>query len=257
MNHQHLFQFKTDISDIYVSGKLNNPFGYFVPRIAQVAALELQEFIALESNSWNHDLNTERGKMFGVLVVQMPDESYAYVAAVSGNLLGEATCEEFVPPIFDETLDNHFLDRGMTELSEINTQIKSSDDAAKIAILKEQRRNKSFALQQKLFESYDFLNVKGEQKNVLKIFEQYTRDYPPAAAGDCAAPKLLQYAFANSLKPIAIAEFWWGIPSKDEEREHLEFYPSCTKKCRPILEYMLGDKDLYLRGGTKSESGAA
>ena len=188
--------------------------------------------------------------MFGALVVQMPDESYAYLAAVSGNLLGEATCEEFVPPIFDETLNDHFLDRGMTELSEINAQIKSSNDATKIATFKELRRNKSFALQQRLFESYDFLNVKGEQKNVLQIFEQSTRDHPPAAAGDCAAPKLLQYAFANSLKPIAIAEFWWGIPSKDEEREHLEFYPSCTKKCRPILEYMLNDPELYKLGGS-------
>jgi len=68
---------------------------------------------------------------------------------------------------------------------------------------------------------------------------------PPAAAGECAAPKLLQYAFEHRLKPIALAEFWWGNPSQNKEREHKVFYPACKNKCRPILEYMLNDTALF------------
>jgi len=62
---------------------------------------------------------------------------------------------------------------------------------------------------------------------------------PPAAAGECATPKLLQYAFLNGLRPVAMAEFWWGAPPKSEIRKHRQFYPACTGKCKPILEHML------------------
>src|SRR5690606_19855660 len=62
---------------------------------------------------------------------------------------------------------------------------------------------------------------------------------PPAGAGECAAPKLLQYAYQNQLKPLALAEFWWGAPPKSQVRKHKEFYPSCRSKCEPILGHML------------------
>ena len=103
--------------------------------------------------------------------------------------------------------------------------------------LKELRKNKSYDLQQQLFESYYFLNQAGEKKSLLKIF----KDIPslPAAAGECAAPKLLQYAFEHKLKPIALAEFWWGNPPHSEIRKHAHYYPSCQGKCKPILGHML------------------
>ena len=67
---------------------------------------------------------------------------------------------------------------------------------------------------------------------------------PPAGAGECAAPKLLQFALKNNLKPISIAEFWWGNPTKDQLKKHLHFYPACQSKCQPILEYMLNNFEL-------------
>lgn len=102
--------------------------------------------------------------------------------------------------------------------------------------LKERRKRKSNTLQKQLFESYQFVNQAGNFKSLLDIF-QTTK--PVGGAGECAAPKLLQYAFLNKCKPIALAEFWWGKSPKSAIRKHGHFYPPCEEKCRPILGYML------------------
>ncbi len=101
----------------------------------------------------------------------------------------------------------------------------------KINELKELRKQKSNFLQHRLFAEYEFLNLKGETKSLGEIFD----NNPPAGAGECAAPKLLHYAFQNQLKPICMAEFWWGQSPKSEVRKHKHFYPSCKSKCEPIL----------------------
>lgn len=110
----------------------------------------------------------------------------------------------------------------------------------KINAIKENRRVKSAELQQQLFENYAFLNQSGELKSLNKIFN----GNPPAGAGECAAPKLLHYAFQHHLKPIAMAEFWWGQSPKSEVRKHQQFYPACTGKCEPILSHMLAGIEL-------------
>jgi tRNA pseudouridine32 synthase/23S rRNA pseudouridine746 synthase len=106
---------------------------------------------------------------------------------------------------------------------------------SKIAELKAQRKQKSNALQQQLFDSYSFSNQFKELKSVGEIFD----NNPPAGAGECAAPKLLHYAFQHHLKPIALAEFWWGQSPNSEIRKHKQFYPACKSKCEPILAHML------------------
>lgn len=105
--------------------------------------------------------------------------------------------------------------------------------------LKIERKTKSAALQQQLFDEYYFLNKDGQTKSVCDIFAQTDKLIPPAGAGDCAAPRLLQFAFAHRLQPLAMAEFWWGQSPKTEIRQHGHFYPSCRGKCEPILGYML------------------
>ena len=109
----------------------------------------------------------------------------------------------------------------------------------KIASLKTQRKARSASLQQQLFEQYNFLNANGDTKSVIDIFKDTARKRPPAAAGECAAPKLLHYAFKHNFKPIALAEFWWGKSQKSEIRTHKNFYPACQGKCKPILGHML------------------
>lgn len=109
---------------------------------------------------------------------------------------------------------------------------------------KESRKSKSSNLQNRLFDQYHFLNAKGETRAVLDIFEEAIKMLPPAGAGECAAPKLLQYAYLHNLKPICLAEFWWGAPPGSEVRKHKYFYPSCRGKCEPILGHMLQGLDV-------------
>lgn len=110
--------------------------------------------------------------------------------------------------------------------------------------LKLTRKAKSSALQNQLFEQYKFLNPAGKWKSLGAIFSETVFEKPPAGAGECATPKLLQYAFLHNLKPIAFAEFWWGASPKSEVRKHGQFYPACSGKCRPILKHMLEGVEL-------------
>lgn len=114
----------------------------------------------------------------------------------------------------------------------------------KIERLKEDRKQKSAALQKQLFEQYSFLNKAGKAKSLYDIFRETVFGKPPAAAGECATPKLLQYAFLKGYKPLAMAEFWWGASPKSEIRKHKQFYPACRGKCEPILKHMLDGIDL-------------
>lgn len=114
-----------------------------------------------------------------------------------------------------------------------------SDYEAGIQVLKSERKQRSAALQQKLFEQFKMLNYRGEVKTLCDIFEQTVHKTPPAGAGECAAPKLLQQAYLHGWKPVAMAEFWWGESPKTEIRHHGHYYPACKGKCEPILGHML------------------
>lgn len=107
-----------------------------------------------------------------------------------------------------------------------------------IETLKNTRKMRSNALQKQLFEQYQFLNIQGQHKDLNELFTNSPHP-PPAGAGDCAAPKLLQYAFENKLTPLALAEFWWGATPTSEIRQHGNYYPACMGKCQPILAHML------------------
>lgn len=122
-------------------------------------------------------------------------------------------------------------------LCELRRQLAPFDN--RIEALKKERKEKSAALQQQLFEQYAFLNKYGHTRSLYEIFSETVFGMPPSAAGECATPKLLQYAFLHGYKPLAMAEFWWGASPKSEIRVHGQFYPACTGKCKPILKHML------------------
>ena len=134
-------------------------------------------------------------------------------------------------------------------LEEIQTGVDQFE--SDIEFLKNERKEKSAALQQQLFEQYVFLNKDGKSKSLQEIFSHTAFGKPPGGAGECATPKLLQFAFLNGYKPIAMAEFWWGAAPKSEIRKHKQFYPACTGKCKPILAHMLEgipvDENPFLR----------
>ena len=125
----------------------------------------------------------------------------------------------------------------------------------KIGALKEERKTRSFALQRRLFDSFCVLNAEGKQQGLYDIFEKSIGKLPPAGAGECAAPKLLQYAYKFNMHPLAMAEFWWeSAPQRSSEisrsnageglRRHGYFYPACKGKCEPILNFMMQGLDV-------------
>lgn len=114
----------------------------------------------------------------------------------------------------------------------------------RIAALRQRRRSMSDELQRWLFEQYRMLNARGEERNLIDIFSATTHGIPPAGAGDCCAPKLLQYAYSHGLQPVCMAEFWWGESPRQEIRHHLSYYPACRSKCLPILTHMLQGLDV-------------
>jgi tRNA pseudouridine32 synthase/23S rRNA pseudouridine746 synthase len=127
------------------------------------------------------------------------------------------------------------MDLTSSKLQQLTDEIES---------LKKIRKKRSAKLQKHFFKQYQMLNSKGERKDLTELFAETIVQKPPAGSGDCAAPKLLQYAFENKLTPLCMAEFWWGKQPKSEIRKHKHFYPACQGKCQPILGHMLTGMDV-------------
>lgn len=132
---------------------------------------------------------------------------------------------------------------------ELQNFIKEKQDKVRqieetICLLKQERKKRSAALQEKLFGQFRMLNAKGERKDLCELFKSTPQGFPPSGAGECALPKLLQYAYSSDLTPLAMGEFWWGMSPEDEIRHHGHFYPSCKGKCEPILRHMLIGLDI-------------
>jgi tRNA pseudouridine32 synthase / 23S rRNA pseudouridine746 synthase len=143
------------------------------------------------------------------------------------------------------TVLNHESAQGFFQLKDLKRHWKIKIDTLesakneyelRIEQLKIQRKTMSAALQTKIFEHYGFINQAGVHRSLNDIFGL---ELPPAGAGECCAPRLLQYAFEQRLKPIAMAEFWWGASPVSAVRKHGNYYPACKKKCEPILGHML------------------
>ena len=207
------------------------PFCYEPHPLCREAAAEVQQHIAAHEEIRS---DADRGKMFGVLVVESSD-GLAFLAAYSGLLAGRNDWDYFVPPVYDaQQPDGHF------KTTEREISAKGGD------------KEMSQELQLWLFHQYQLLNAHGETKDLVDIWQSYYSrpkllqkfPLPPGGTGDCCAPKLLQYAYRHGLKPVCMAEFWWGAPTKEELRQHLNYYPACRGKCKPILTWMLQGLDV-------------
>lgn len=245
-NHTYFTPFEETIAVDSLPKQFISPFNHLPHPISVLASKKLQEYLQ-NQQEWQHNFGLDAtqegtiiGKMFGVLVVQTQDNEIGYLAAFSGKLAGANQHSKFVPPVFDGLFEGSFVNEGMIALTHINQQIKELEEQDKainstqIEQLKTLRRTNSIVLQDKIFDHYHFINQAGKEKSLREIFAK-----PPSGAGECAAPKLLQYAFLNRMKPIAMAEFWWGLSPKSDFWKHGHFYPACKEKCEPILAHML------------------
>lgn len=250
-SHPYFTPFKIKALTTDIPDKFTYPFDYTPHPLCLKAVAEIQLYLTTQTE-WYHNFGISKakegaiiGKMFGVLVVQTSANELGYLAAFSGKLAGGNIHAKFVPPVYDSLVEGDFLNNGMLNLSQINKEISLLEamslevNMIQIAALKKKRKENSAALQDKIFEQYYFLNQAGEQKSLNQIFKDSLNTKPSSGAGECATPKLLQYAFLNQLKPIAMAEFWWGLSPKSSTWKHGEFYPACKEKCAPILGHML------------------
>lgn len=183
------------------------------------------------------------GKMMGVLMVENGNGKVDFLFGFSGLAGGKSMVEGFVPPVFDLTDPDGWFKKEEACISELNRRIREAGDQEHAAALKAERKERSVALQEWLFRQYVVLNALGERKTILDIFAERGL-VPPGGTGDCAAPKLLQYAYLHGFRPLAMGEFWYGASPEKEVRRQGCFYPSCTGKCGPLLAFMLQGLDV-------------
>ncbi len=208
------------------------PFCYEPHPLCQLAAKEVQAYIAAHPEIRE---DADQGKMFGVLVVEG-----GFLAAYSGLLAGRNDWAYFVPPVYDaQQPDGYF--KQQEQIISLTSHLSPLTS-----------KQLSQELQTWLFHQYQLLNARGEVKDLVDIWQEYYNrpkllqkyPLPPGGTGDCCAPKLLQYAYQQGLNPLCMAEFWWGAATKTELRQHLNYYPACRGKCKPILTWMLQGLDV-------------
>lgn len=317
------------------------PFCYEPHPAVVKAAEEVQEYIA-SVPEWQDEIN--KGKMFGVLIVEDAEGRTGFLAAFSGLLADSNDHPYFVPAVYDILQPDGYFKTHEEEISNINRKVKTLESSSErrnliellekqkreaaetidaykaemaeakkrrdwiraessntstqqpanhpplygrgaggeaslihesqfmkaelrrmkkrfaksiektesqltiinneIASLKQQRKQMSDTLQRWIFNQFSMLNALGERRTLTEIFAETTMGIPPSGAGECCAPKLLQYAYEHGLKPLCMGEFWWGESPVGEIRHHRHFYPSCSSKCKPILGHMLKGLDV-------------
>ena len=171
----------------------------------------------------------KEGKMLGVLKVEDKEGEVGYLYGFSGTVGGRAVVPGFVPPIYDLTDPEGYFRRREAEISAMPAGAE--------------RKAASAELQAWIFDQYRVSNARGETLSIREVFARRGL-VPPGGTGDCAAPKLLQYAYTHGLTPLAMGEFWYGASPASEVREQGRFYPSCTGKCGPLLSFMLEGLDV-------------
>nr|WP_225937264.1 RluA family pseudouridine synthase [Myxococcus sp. RHSTA-1-4] len=225
-----------------VPARLASPFDPRPPHpLARRAAEELQALLRAGDVPAGFDPGVLEapggGKMFGVLVVAAEDGRIGYLRGFSGMLGGHWHVEGFAPPLFDPVARDTFWPGGQAELRTLELRhADPREPGASRAEIEHLRAERSRQLWRQLTDSYVLPNARGERQSLTALFEP---EAPPGGAGDCAAPKLFAWAYAHHLRPLALAEFWWGAPPTKGERRAGEYYPACQGKCGRVLPYML------------------
>ena len=224
---------------------LLQPEGFFKIEEEQISAINIR-IRELENSSSYLDskekwkIETEQAKAVlnqAKAELKMAKEAREIRRQSSPELSGEEQASLIRESQYQKAEYKRLEKKWKKRLEELETEVRHFD--IEIERLKTERKERSAALQRKLFEQFRMLNAQGEVKDLYTIFEQTVQKVPPAGAGECALPKLLQYAYLHQLKPLAMAEFWWGDSPKNEIRHHGYYYPSCKGKCEPILQHML------------------
>jgi tRNA pseudouridine32 synthase/23S rRNA pseudouridine746 synthase len=285
--------------------------------MAEAIAKSLMQHLA------NNDRYSTEGKMYGILLIELPNGEQRVLKAFSGLLNGHSRVEGWVPPIpgrdqvaleeartlaeleaikqelmtlmqlaerqqyetrksefeqqlqemsdrhqackhqrhekrqilcqtltgealtialeqLDEESRQHGIERRQLKrqqnavLQPLKQQIEAAD--ARIGELKQRRKELSRQLQAQMHAAYSLTNFSGQSRVLQQLMPGGSM---PTGTGDCCAPKLLHYAATEGLKPLAMAEFWWGPSSGDRDKVQGEFYGACAERCQPLMGFLL------------------
>ncbi|MCY1018047.1 RluA family pseudouridine synthase [Pyxidicoccus sp. MSG2] len=232
--------FEPPPSPAELPSRLASPFDPSPPHpLARRAAEELQSLLRRRDVAKDAGLDAPGGgKMFGVLVVASDDGRIGYLRAFSGMLGGRWHVEGFAPPLFDPIARDTFWPTGQEELRAL--ELRHADPKGRDEV-EHLRAERSRQLWRQLTDSYVLPNARGERQSLTALFEP---EAPPGGAGDCAAPKLFAWAYQHRLRPLALAEFWWGAPPVTGRWLAGGYYPACQSKCGRVLPYMLEGLDV-------------
>ena len=182
-----------------------------------------------------------RGKMFGILVTEDQGGHQHILKAFSGQYNGIWNITGWVPPVFNVDRFYTTQDEREKEIKQLSREIDMAErDSDNWQILRSKRKHLSRSLMQDIFNLYHLQNSKGIRYPLARVF---ANDKIPTGTGDCCAPKLLHHAAVKGLRPVAMAEFYWGKENKSGTRQHGRFYPPCTDKCMPLLGFLLCGTD--------------
>lgn len=219
--------------DVAIINRLNNELDKL---LVNPSLVEYCQKIELKINQQNDQLAQHRKQMAQSKKIRKEKRNQ-----VKNNFESDELAQQ-LKQLAQESIDGKNQLRDLKEYWQIQiskTQQKLDTLTDEIDQIKKKRKKLSTKLQTKIFKQYRMLNSEGVEKDLIELFQHAPFQTPPAGTGDCAAPKLLQYAFKQKLKPLALAEFWWGQAPKSEIRQHKNFYGACSGKCQPILAHML------------------
>ena len=221
---------------------LLDPDGYFKEKEAEISALNAD----ITSVETGPDLASARNELTEAeaLMAEEIAKQKARMATlkaerdqIRSEVLEDARSSELIRQSQHEKAElKRMKARWEEQIGDLKAQIDKHE--AKIKGMRRRRKEMSDALQEWIFRQYIVHNSLGEQHSIFDIFAEAGL-VPPGGTGECAAPKLLDYAFRNGLKPLAMGEFWYGESTVTAVRTEGHFYPSCTSKCGPLLRYML------------------
>ena len=228
---------------------LLNPDGYFRKEEAEISALNRRISDISKSDSYilaKKELEDTKFQSSSFLASAKEElkrsKKERDEKRANGNILPEELDAMIRESQFQKAEYKRQENSWKERLNEVGQRVKGFE--TEILLLKQERKTRSAALQLWLFRQFNMLNAKGERKDLCEIFKDTPQGLPPAGAGECALPKLLQYAYLYGLQPLAMGEFWCGMSPKDEIRHDGYFYPSCKGKCEPILKHMLVGLDV-------------
>lgn len=219
--------------------------------------------IAMEQVSRESEERKNQGVMVGVLVCWNPvEQKRILLACVSGNakkLYYNLSINQnliknpfiFVPPIVSQKEINEALSEYDKEIHELTDRInrladkENAGDAAQTEriILCKKRTSLTDISLKRVFNLYSFTDINKRKISLNQIINDNHGKLVPTGTGDCCAPKLLDYAFSNGLKPISMDEVFLGNDTKNKING--KSYEPCDERCGILLPYMLGLKIIY------------